>query len=136
MTKAGELMGVHPNSARVALQRAGIQLLEITPRAFAVDEDAVLEYIAQRGGVGQIRRGRPRLMHAQSPEALHLRIRAAMADAGTFEFSDEELTDACGTHGRQEAVAKITPFLEQNGWALRHDFDRGLNTIYSLGRPS
>ena len=58
MREAGERIGVKPNAARVALLNAGVPLITISARSFAVDEDELAAFIAKRPE-GYKGRGRP-----------------------------------------------------------------------------
>ena len=58
MGEAGKRMGVTSNSARRALQNAGVSLVPISTRAYVVDENDLETYMRARAGNRS--RGRPR----------------------------------------------------------------------------
>ena len=49
MREAARRMGVKPNSARIALLNAGVLLVTISARSFAVDEADLASFIERRG---------------------------------------------------------------------------------------
>lgn len=59
MSDAGARWGVSGDSAKRALQKAGVNLHKIHPRAYAVDEEDLERFIAEREAKGYSGRGRP-----------------------------------------------------------------------------
>ena len=58
MKEAALRIGIGPNAARLALMNAGVPLVVISVRSFAVDEEDLAAYIASRPS-GYKGRGRP-----------------------------------------------------------------------------
>jgi hypothetical protein len=59
MPAAGEKMGISGDSAKRALARAGVPLVQINSRAYAVEERDLKRFIEQREAAGYSGRGRP-----------------------------------------------------------------------------
>jgi hypothetical protein len=57
MAKAGELLGVGPNSARRALQNADVPLVQISSRCYLVEDSDAEAYVKVRGK--SPKKGRP-----------------------------------------------------------------------------
>lgn len=49
MSKAAEIMGMTPNSARRALQNAGYPLRQLTTRMYVIEEAEVERYVREHG---------------------------------------------------------------------------------------
>lgn len=57
MTEAGKRMGITGNSARRALQKANVPLVQLNARTFAVTEAALAKFMASRPTKGRPRKG-------------------------------------------------------------------------------
>jgi len=64
MAEAAKRAGVATGSIRRALRNAGVQLVQISANAYAVDEADLARFLAERG---ELRVGRPR--KAEEPPA-------------------------------------------------------------------
>lgn len=60
MPEAARRLGVHPDAAKRTLVNAGVALVQINAKAYAVEEAAVARLIAEREARGIRGRGRPR----------------------------------------------------------------------------
>ena len=67
MGEAARRIGVRPNSARRSLQNAGVPLVEISSRSYAVDEEAFEAFVKAR--CGNFARGGRRRKQTESPSA-------------------------------------------------------------------
>lgn len=66
MPEAARRMGVSTLSARRALLNAGVPLIKINERAYAIKEEDLTAFIAARQAVGYSGRGRPRGASSQN----------------------------------------------------------------------
>ena len=66
MGEAAKRMGLaNATSARRSLQNAGLPLVVISARSFAVEESALATYMAQRAAAGGFAPGRPGGIHTK-----------------------------------------------------------------------